>query len=182
MNTEFRNWINQRNGKRILEFQDKIITETQESLVNNKRTVLAAAPSAGKTLMSIYLIEDYLRKNPKHKVLVLAHGTTVLRTQYYKTVSDDLKPDFTHNKVETFSEYNEKSQVNICLPQTLDGNDLPCIDLLVVDEAHQFYFGKKMVKFIENKITTITSIIKKRYKKEITPIQKKEKKQTRYSG
>jgi len=151
MNNNFINWINNRQGKRIFDFQDQIITKTQESLINNKKTVLAAAPSAGKTLMSIYLIEDYLKKNPTHKVLVLAHGTTVLRTQYYKTVSEDLKPDFTYNKVETFNEYDDRSQVNICLPQTLDGHDLPKIDLLVVDEAHQFYFGKKMVKAIIEK-------------------------------
>ena len=40
MNTDFRNWINQRDGKRILEFQDQIITKTQESLVNHKKTEL----------------------------------------------------------------------------------------------------------------------------------------------
>ena len=113
-------------------------------------TVLAAAPSAGKTLMTIYVIEEYLKQNPNHKVLVLAHGTTILRTQFHD-VLEEIKPDFSFNLVEKFVEYDNFIDVNVCLPQTLVGNDLNKIDLLVVDEAHQFYFAEKMMKEIIKK-------------------------------
>jgi superfamily II DNA or RNA helicase len=139
-------WFESR-GLRVLTYQSEAIAKVQESLGQREITVLAACPSAGKTLMTIYMMEEYLRENPNHKIMVLAHGTTILRTQFHDVLKET-KPAFTYNLVEKFTQYDVTADVNICLPQTLAGNVLNKIDLLIVDEAHQFYFAEKMMKDI----------------------------------
>jgi superfamily II DNA or RNA helicase len=143
------NWFESRNLK-VLAYQTDTINKVKDSLSSQEITVLAACPSAGKTIMAIHCIEDFLRKNPNSKVIVLAHGTTVLRTQFHD-VLEEIKPDFTYKLADNFNEYDETKAVNVCLPQTLNRKSLTKIDLLVVDEAHQFYFGEKMVKDIIKK-------------------------------
>jgi superfamily II DNA or RNA helicase len=143
------NWFESKNLK-VLAYQTDTINKVKDSLSSQEITVLAACPSAGKTIMAIHCIEDFLQKNPNSKVIVLAHGTTVLRTQFHD-VLEEIKPDFTYKLADNFSEYDETKAVNVCLPQTLNRKSLTKIDLLVVDEAHQFYFGEKMVKDIIKK-------------------------------
>jgi superfamily II DNA or RNA helicase len=143
------NWFESR-GLRVLNYQQDAIGKVQESMSQREISVLAAAPSAGKTLMTIYIIEEYLKQNPTHKVQILAHGTTILRTQFHD-VLEEIKPNFTYNLVEKFNQYDVTADVNVCLPQTLAGNELNKINLLVVDEAHQFYFAEKMMKEIIKK-------------------------------
>ena len=143
------NWFESRNLK-VLAYQTETINKVKDSLSSQEITVLAACPSAGKTIMAIHCIEDFLLKNPNSKVIVLAHGTTILRTQFHD-VLEEIKPDFTYKLADNFSEYDETKAVNVCLPQTLNRKSLKKIDLLVVDEAHQFYFGEKMVKDIIKK-------------------------------
>jgi ERCC4-related helicase len=99
------NWFESR-GLRVLGYQTDTIQKVKDSLINQEITVLAACPSAGKTIMTIHCIEDYLNNNPGHKVIVLAHGTTILRTQFHD-VLDEVKPGFTYKLVENFNEYNE---------------------------------------------------------------------------
>jgi superfamily II DNA or RNA helicase len=143
------NWFESRNLK-VLAYQTDTINKVKDSLSSQEITVLAACPSAGKTIMAIHCIEDFLRKNPNSKVIVLAHGTTILRTQFHD-VLEEIKPNFTYKLADNFSKYDESKAVNVCLPQTLNKKSLIKIDLLVVDEAHQFYFGEKMVKDIIKK-------------------------------
>jgi superfamily II DNA or RNA helicase len=151
-NAEETNWFKFR-GLRVLNYQTDVINKVKDSLSKQEVTVLAACPSAGKTISAIYIIEDYLKQNPTHKVLVLAHGTTVLRTQFHDNFEDvysKIKSDFDYKLVESFSEYDSNASINVCLPQTLNGKELDDIELLVVDEAHQFYFAR-MVKDIIKK-------------------------------
>lgn len=144
-------WFNDRNLI-VLNYQNKAITKANDSLKTNEITVLGACPSAGKTTMSINIIDTYLRNNPSHKVIVLTHGTTVLRTQFYESLVElnDLKTlSFTFNKVEKFKEFDINKQVNVCLPQTLNGKTLPKANLLVVDEAHHYYFAEMIQEIIK---------------------------------
>ena len=143
MNTQ---WFTYR-GLKVLNYQSEVLDKIKASMTYNSISVLAACPSAGKTIMSIYCIEDYLTEHPLAKVLVLTHGTTVLRTQYNE-VLDEVKPGFKYNLVEKFIEFNHKSQVNVCLPQTICGKNLPHFDLIVIDEAHQFYFADMVQEII----------------------------------
>lgn len=135
-------------GLKVLQYQEQVLDNIKQSISKQDITILAACPSAGKTIMSIFTIEDYLNQHPLHKVLVLTHGTTVLRTQFCE-VLNEVKPGFTSNLVETYSDYNSNKQVNVCLPQTLTGHTLPHVDLLVVDEAHQFYFADMVQDIIK---------------------------------
>ncbi len=146
MNT---NWFTSRNLK-VLEYQQNAITKVQQSLNEHEITVLAACPSAGKTLMTIYMIEEYLRQNPNHNILVLTHGTTVLRTQFHD-VLEKYKPNFTYALIESCKDYqNSSASVNVCLPQSLHKCQLKKADLLICDEAHQFYFAKMVKKIIND--------------------------------
>src|SRR5665213_2514938 len=47
-----------------------------------KEFLLAACPNAGKTFMSLEIAESMVVLGNLNRVLVLAHGTTVLRDQY----------------------------------------------------------------------------------------------------
>lgn len=143
------NWFLSR-GHKVLQYQDDAITKVQDSLRDNEKTILAACPSAGKTLMTIYIIEEYLCQYPNNKVIVLAHGTTVLRSQFHDVI-DENKPDFTYDLIENSDAYyNSDASVIVSLPQTLRNCKLNKTDLLVVDEAHHFYLSAngKMIKDI----------------------------------
>ena len=141
------NWFIER-GLKTLSYQEKVLDDIKQSMSSQEVTILAACPSAGKTIMSIFTIENYLNQHPTHKVLVLTHGTTILRTQFCE-VLDEVKPGFTSNLVEKYNDYNSNKQVNVCLPQTLSGHTLSHVDLLVVDESHQFYFADMVQDIIK---------------------------------
>lgn len=140
-------WFTKR-GLKVLNYQSDVLRKIKANMQKQDVTILAACPSAGKTIMAIYCIEDYLIEHPSAKVLVLTHGTTILRTQF-NDVLNEVHPGFSYNMVEKFTQFKHKSQVNVCLPQTLCGKNLPHIDLLVVDEAHQFYFADMVQNIIK---------------------------------
>ena len=111
---------------------------------NSKIPVLAACPGAGKTIMSLTVISDYIKANPTAKILVMPHGTIVLRNQYLNAMQNC----FSHllpltTTIETASDFNTDAQIVIALPQTLSSADLANanFDLVIVDEAHQRYLG-----------------------------------------
>ena len=138
-------WFSDR-GLRALSYQQDAISAIKKSMLERTVSILAAAPSAGKTFMTIHIIDEYLRENPTHKVIVLAHGTTILRTQFHQEIVniDNMSPlCFKSKLVESHSDYDANVGVNVCLPQTLFNKPIPEIDLLVVDEAHEFYFPVK---------------------------------------
>jgi superfamily II DNA or RNA helicase len=140
----FYNWFHDRNLQ-IWEHQQRILNNDFTKLDELIPLVIGAVMGAGKTITSIAGLDKYLMDNPLFKVLVLAHGTKVLRTQYATEV-EKMKPGFTHATVETSSEFMnayENNQVVITLPQTIYNlNKLPRFDLVVVDEAHQFYLTR----------------------------------------
>jgi superfamily II DNA or RNA helicase len=155
-----KNWFEARNLK-VLDYQQKGIADVQQSMLDREITVLAAAPTAGKTLMSICILEEYLRENPTHKVLVLAHGTTLLKNQYIDDLNE-YKPEFSFDVAHSCDDYYEKVKYNsviVSLPQSISKcKRLNHIDLLLCDEGHEFYFAKNK----ENKTDgMVTSIIKK---------------------
>ena len=125
---------------------------TMIKLINEKKvSVLAACPGAGKTLMSIYLIEKYLEANPTHHALVLAHGQSVLREQFNEDV-EDYEPNFTYNNVVSKRDFDKSKQVWIGIPQSISKINFSSFKnvFIVVDEAHQFYRGKEVQTIIEN--------------------------------
>lgn len=123
----------------VREYQPVLIEQIEEK-ISFEPVVLAACPSSGKTIMSIAYLSLYLKKHTRHRVLILTHGTKVLRSQYHQEMQK-LKLDFNYHIVEKFAEYSKGQQVVITLPQTVCNKDIGHFDLIIVDEAHQFYFA-----------------------------------------
>jgi len=116
---------------------------------HNEASILAATPGSGKTTISQIVISDYIKKYPNARVLVLAHGQTLLKNQYLDSLKEpNVKIDF------TFGEFSSKflgPQVQVGLPQAIHKYPHDTIDLLVVDECHEFYL-KPMVQSIIKKL------------------------------
>lgn len=113
--------------------------------INCKKVVLASCPGSGKTNMSIAFIDQYLQENPNARVLVLPHGTNILESQFLENLNK-LQPNFTFSQ-----DYQKNTQVLVSLPQGIYKKKIGRFDLIVVDEAHQFY-NAEMAKTIIKKI------------------------------
>ncbi len=137
----FNNWIESRRLKGIIidirEYQPEKIWEII-TIIPNKKFVLAASPNSGKTLMSIIYVDWCIYNNSNFKALILTHGTDILRSQY-KSEAELYKADFLNNK-----------NIIIDLPHSVKKKFLLHLDLIIVDEAHQFYFAENGM--IENLI------------------------------
>jgi superfamily II DNA or RNA helicase len=157
-------WFASKNLKKF-SYQENCILQVNDSLFTSGfPTILAACPSAGKTSMSIAYIEFYLAINPNAKILVLTHGTTVLRTQYFQEIKK-LNVSFTYKEIQP-KQKDFNASVIIAIPQTLDSfKSLPQFDLLIVDEAHQFYFaeGKGKNKGNNGQVKNIIEMIKPKH-------------------
>lgn len=109
--------------------------------------VVGAAPGSGKTTISFHYINEYVRKFPNAKVLVLTHNMNVLKNQYLGDLSN------AHVRINfTFGDFRTDAQVKVGIPASIANLDWTKIDLLVVDEAHE-YWGEKMVTDIYKTLT-----------------------------
>lgn len=114
----------------LRDYQKRSMAEVMELFQTNKEVVLAMCPGGGKTATSLKIAEQ-----TKGKVLVLAHGTTVIRRQWKQRIKDyDIK----------------KKDIRVTLPQSIHSKKLTQVELLIVDEAHEFYTAA-MVKTIIKK-------------------------------
>ena len=108
----------------------------------NKAAVLAACPGSGKTTISHIAIQKYIQKYPNAKVLVLTHGQNILKNQYI----DSLEQPYVDISF-TFGQLDSDAQVRVGLPHSIKKLDWDSVDLLVVDECHEYYL-KPMVQNI----------------------------------
>jgi adenylate kinase len=109
---------------------------------SNKAAVLAACPGSGKTTISHVAIQKYIQKYPKANVLVLTHGQNILKNQYLDSLqAPHVDIDF------TFGEFDSNAQVLVGLPHSIGKYPMQKVDLLVVDECHEYYL-KPMVQNI----------------------------------
>lgn len=124
------------------DYQTYLITQIiAEFKANHTDVVLAAACGGGKTFMSIAICEELIREYPTLRILVLTHGQTVLRTNFVDEIKAQ-KPVFTYVAVGKNSDLNIKAQVYVGLPQTIHRYQEHKFDVIIVDEAHQFYFAR----------------------------------------
>ena len=112
--------------------QVKLCLETQAEEV-----ILAACPSSGKTTMAMILREEAYQDK---LVVVLAHGTNVLKTQWGSKCD---AWDISYGQGTNLLIYLPQAQNNLL--EELAGRT---IDLLIVDEAHEFYFAKMVQEII----------------------------------
>lgn len=126
------------------EYQNETIKVIQGLHQSSKLIpVLAACPGAGKTVMSLRVIDDYIKSNPKARVLVLPHGTVVLRDQYYQELCKICPHLIDKTSLVDNSSNFKLNTVVIGLPQSIENIELTegMFDLIVVDEAHHRYLG-----------------------------------------
>lgn len=102
-------------------------------------SVLAACPGAGKSTIIIRVLNEYFAKNPTKKVVIFTHNQNILKDQMLDGFIDyNVKPEF------TFGEFGSNSQVEVGIPS--NASKIEGMDLLVVDEAHQYYWEAMMDK------------------------------------
>jgi len=134
-----------------------IIAKTK---VSNK-VVLAAAPAAGKTNMSFEILRQLLLEGKR--ALVLAHGTNVLKDNYLDQfekycVKVGSKP-FNIGDTDEFN--NKDYNVIVGIPQTVVHLNIKKddFDILLVDEAHEFYFAEHLIPKIKKKCSVDLEVL-----------------------
>jgi superfamily II DNA or RNA helicase len=111
---------------------------------NYVAAVLAACPGAGKTTISQMVLNKYLSVRKQHRVLVLTEGQNTLKNQYIQEL------DNAHIAINfTYGGFDSDAQVRIGLPQSIDQLKWDGIELLVIDEAHNFYFADMVQNIIK---------------------------------
>jgi superfamily II DNA or RNA helicase len=126
-------------------YQNIAAKKVLENLYSGKfiASGLFAVPNSGKTTISHQILNSYLEKNPNAKVVVLTHGQNLLKLQYLKELENpNIHIHF------TFGDFESKTQVLVGIPQSLNKLNVKKVDLLIVDEAHQFYQARTVQDFI----------------------------------
>lgn len=96
-------------------------------------SVLAAAPSAGKTNILIKVLNILFEKYPEKKVRVFTHNQTVLRDQMLEDFTNGFEtPNF------TFGVFGSDSMVEVGTHGSYKKVD--DMDIMVVDEAHEYFW------------------------------------------
>jgi len=127
-------------------YQDKAAKRVLENALDKRyiASVLAACPSAGKTTISHKILNTYTTTYPNARILVLTEGQNTLKNQYLEELQTP--------NVEILFSYGSlgsKAQVQVGLPQSIDKLEWDSIDLLIVDEAHNFYLADTVQDIIE---------------------------------
>lgn len=105
-------------------------------------TIVAAAPSAGKSTIIIEILNDLLNKNPNHQVIVLAHNQNNLVDQMLESFKEGfIAPQFNYGTL------TSNAQVRVGIPSS--SLKIDKCDILVVDEAHQYYLASMVQGIIE---------------------------------
>lgn len=120
--------------------QDFALLKIKKDLQNHTLSLLSMCPGGGKTITSLIEIQKFA-KNGK-KVLILAHGTNVLKSQWADVM--------TKYCIRFGTTLKSKESIILTIPQSISQR-LPEIlkfDLLVVDEAHEFYFASSVQRII----------------------------------
>lgn len=126
-------------------YQEKAADEVLKNALNNNyiASVLAACPNSGKTTISHIIISKYLKLFPNAKIVVLTEGQNTLKNQYLNELDNPNVPiNF------TYSTLDSNAQVRVGIPQSIDKLTWDKIDLLIVDECHNYYLEKMDQKII----------------------------------
>ena len=127
-------------------YQDKAAQIVLKNALNTsyKASILAACPNAGKTTISHKIINNYISMFPKANIVVLTEGQNTLKNQYLNelnTPNVDIKF--------TYGSFGSGAQVQVGLPQSINNLKWDKIDLILVDEAHNFYLADMVQSIIK---------------------------------
>ena len=126
-------------------YQPKAAEIVLKNLLSGKyfASVLAACPGAGKTTISQMVLNRYVAMSPTSKIVVLTEGQNTLKNQYINELEQ------AHIKINfSYGDFTSDAQVRVGLPQSI-GQLKGGFDLLVVDEAHNFYFAEMVQEIIK---------------------------------
>lgn len=129
-------------------YQDKAANIVLKNALSGRyvASVLAACPGAGKTTISQIILNKYVAMSSDSKILVLTEGKNVLKNQYLSELKDaNVEIKF------TYGDFESDAQVRVGLPQSINKLSWDKIDLLLIDEAHNFFLAD-MVQSIVKKL------------------------------
>jgi superfamily II DNA or RNA helicase len=123
--------------------------------IDNFHVLLAAAPNAGKTIITSFIIKHLVSKNKR--ILCSVHGTNVLKRQFYNSVCNIVGiENVSIYDTSDLSLYDPNKPVQIMIYQNTR-QMAECVDLhgkfdyLIIDEAHKFYDGTISMDIITTK-------------------------------
>lgn len=129
----------------LYKFQAGLLKKVEKEFKQSNTVILAACVASGKTTMA----NAYIKRNRREfkKILVLAHGQDVLRTQFGEVAQRFHKDVYIcggkkrkEGLVDFSSVKDNETGIFVTLPQTIHRiESLGHFDLVVVDEAHEFY-------------------------------------------
>lgn len=125
-------------------YQPKAAKEVLDMALSGKyiAAVLAACPSAGKSTIIIYALNEFFKKHPNKRVVISTHNQNILKTQMLETFSEPhVKPEF------TFGEFGSGAMVEVGIPS--NASKITSMDMLVVDEAHQYFWENMVDKIMD---------------------------------
>jgi hypothetical protein len=125
------------------ELIQKVLTLFREG---KREVVLAAGCSSGKTRMSIQISEIILRDMPSYRIMVLAHGQSILRSQYYNELKE-YGPSFPYGIIDSRND-SLGPGVTVGIPQSI-GDHVNDADVIICDEAHQFYLAAMVQSIVK---------------------------------
>ncbi len=134
-------YIGPYNSYDLWDYQVGASKKVDDEWLRNRIAILAMCPSAGKTKTALKKAFETLISGGR--VLILAHGTNVLKNQW----SDELK-----QLGAPFSASPEsKESLVVSIPQSVIGKiENETFDLLIVDEAHEFYYADTVQNIIKS--------------------------------
>ena len=136
-------------------YQVRALNDLEAILKTSRKACVAVSCGGGKTALAIGFTNKAVTDNHDCKVLILAHGQTILRKQFnddcndYESKIEPLSGDFRRvvidsSNIRDLNKLYASHNVFIAIPQTFNGvKDLPQFDIVIIDEGHQFYFTKE---------------------------------------
>ena len=136
----------ERNNKPNYSYQNKAAKQVLKNALCGKyvASCLLATPSSGKTTIAQRCIRSYLELYPSSRVAVLTEGLSSLSEQFIDELNNS------HIDINfTYGTFGSDTQVQIGLPQSIQKLNWDEIDLLIVDEAHNFYTAPTVQNIIK---------------------------------
>lgn len=105
-------------------------------------SVLAAAPGSGKSTILIHALNNFFERFPNARAVILTHNQNILKEQMLENFENpNVKVQF------SFGAFGSDSQVEVGIPS--NASKILNMDLLVVDEAHQYYWEPMVDSIVE---------------------------------
>ena len=126
-------------------YQNSAANTVLENALDNRylASILAACPGAGKTTISHIILNKYFRMFPNAKVLVLTEGQILLTSQYLSELEEaNVDIEFTYGPI------GSGKQVQVGIPQNIYRLKEEKIDLILIDEAHNYYLEPMVQKIV----------------------------------